>query len=72
MCRALYSFRNGDQVSKKKAAEWVKVQLPEWSAVIKNAMDWKEAGREAKADEINLPKTVEFVMYIRSLILEEE
>jgi len=72
MCRALYSFRNGDQVSKKKAAEWVKVQLPEWSAVIQNAMDWKEAGREAKADEINFPKTIEFVMYIRSLILEEE
>jgi hypothetical protein len=72
MCRALYSYRNGNQVSKKKAAEWAKVQLPEWSAVIQNAVDWKEAGIDMKVDETNYPKTVELVTYVRSLIVEQE
>jgi L-rhamnose mutarotase len=71
MCRALYSYRTHDQVSKKKAAEWAQKELPEWSAVIQNAKDWKEAGRDTKVDEINFPKTVEFVNYVRGLILEE-
>lgn len=70
MCRALYSVRTGDQVSKKQAALWAKDQLPEWAAVIQNALDWKEAGKVAKDDVENFPTTVQFVLYVRRLILE--
>ena len=71
MCRALYSYKTGDQVSKKKAAEWAQKEIPEWSGLIQNAIIWKEAGKDTQADEINFPKTVQFVNYVRSLILEE-
>ena len=71
MCRALYSSKTGEQVSKKKAAEWAQKVLPEWSPVIQKAIDWKEAGKDTQADEMNFPKTAEFVNYVRSLILED-
>jgi predicted nucleotidyltransferase len=58
MCRALYSSKYGDQVSKKQAAHWAQKELPEWSALIKNALLWKEAGKDTQADEINFPETV--------------
>ena len=44
MCRALFSYKKGDQASKKEAAEWAQRELPEWSTLIQNAIDWKEAG----------------------------
>ena len=71
MCRALYSVRTGDQVSKKQAALWAKEELPEWSAVIQNALDWKEAGKVTEPDDENFPITVQFVQHVRRLILEE-
>ena len=71
MCRALYSFREGDQVSKKGAARWAQGALPEWSALIQNAMDWKEAGPGAEPEDGDFPKAVEFVNHVRSLILDE-
>jgi predicted nucleotidyltransferase len=70
MCRALFSYKKGDQVSKKEAAEWAQRELPEWSTLIQNAIDWKEAGKDNQDDEINFPKTVQFVNRVRSLILE--
>lgn len=70
ICRALYSYRNGEQVSKLKAAEWAQVELPEWADVIQNAVVWKKVGKDTQPDEINFPKTVQFVNYVRSLILE--
>ncbi len=71
LCRALYSYKNGDQISKKKAAEWAKKEIPAWSALIQNAILWREAGKDTQADEVNFPETVRFVNYVRSLILEE-
>ncbi len=71
ICRALYSVCTGDQVSKKQAALWAKEQLPEWSPVIQNALDWKEAGKDTQPDELNFPATVDFVMHVRSLILSD-
>jgi hypothetical protein len=70
LCRALYSYRKGDQVSKKDA-KWAQKELPEWSALIQNAINWKEAGKDTQPDKINFPKTVQFVNYVRSLIIEE-
>jgi len=69
MCRALYSVRSGDQASKKQAALWAKAQLPEWAAVIQNALDWKEAGKTTEDDEEHFPATVQFVLHVRDLIL---
>jgi predicted nucleotidyltransferase len=72
MCRALYSYKKGDQVSKKVAARWAQKELPQWSDLIQLAIDWKEAGKDTQPDEINHPKTVQFVNHVRSLILESE
>jgi predicted nucleotidyltransferase len=72
MCRALYSYKKGDQVSKKVAARWAQKELPQWSDLIQLAIDWKEAGKDTPPDEINHPKTVQFVNHVRSLILESE
>ena len=50
MCRALYSHKNGEQVSKKRAAFWVQHELPEWSRLIQRALEWREAWREERVD----------------------
>jgi len=41
MCRALYAVKNQEQVSKKKAALWTINELPEWSSLIQNAINWR-------------------------------
>ena len=62
MCRALYAYKNGDQVSKKRAALWVQKQLPEWSSLIQNALLWREEYRNEQVDhEATYPETVKFV-----------
>ena len=69
--RAFYACRNGDQVSKKQAALWAKKQLPEWSDVIHNALIWRQGGKYNPPDDVTHPKTVQFVNYVRGLILAE-
>lgn len=69
MCRALYVVRNGDQVSKTQAALWAQKELPEWSDVIQNAITWRHGEKYTTADNKTFPKTVEFINYVRSLIL---
>lgn len=69
ICRALYACRNGEQVSKREAAMWAQKELPEWAGLIQNALAWKEAGKDSVADEASFPQTVQFVNYVRSLIL---
>lgn len=71
LCRALYAYRKGDQVSKKQAAIWAQGELPEWSEVIKDALKWREGGKYKPADETTHFKTVQFVNYVRKLILAE-
>ncbi len=70
MCRALYAFKNSDQVSKKQAAMWVMKKLPQWTKLIQNALAWRKEGKYRQADNITHPETVQFVHYIRGLILE--
>lgn len=41
MCRALYAYTTGTQASKRVAAEWVMHELPEYAAVIANALEWR-------------------------------
>ncbi len=42
LCRALYAVKNGEQVSKKQAAKWVKSKFPEWAGLIDSAFLWRE------------------------------
>ncbi len=41
MCRALYTLKTGEQVSKLAAAKWVSNFLPEYSELIENAIVWR-------------------------------
>lgn len=71
LCRALYAINNGEQTSKRQAAEWTKSQLPQWATVIDNALKWREEKDSQEEDSEHYPKTVEFVNYVRSKILAE-
>ena len=65
MCRALYAFQNGEQVSKKQAALWAQRELPQWSSLIANALSWREAYREQNVDhKATLSQTIEFVLFV--------
>ena len=72
MCRALYACKNGAQVSKLKAAQWALSEYPEWSDLIQEATNWKAAGKDAQPDEVNFPRTVQFVNDVSGIILEGE
>ncbi len=65
MCRALYAYKHGDQVSKKQAALWAQQELPEWSLLISNALAWREAYRDQEVDhKATLPETIRFVRFV--------
>src|SRR6185437_13654186 len=38
MCRALYTFKTTDFVSKRQAALWAQTAMPEWAPVIRRAL----------------------------------
>jgi predicted nucleotidyltransferase len=61
MCRALYTFKTGDFVSKKQAMLWAKKELPEWSLIIDNASVWRN---EQANHNIILGETLRFVRFI--------
>ena len=70
LCRALYSYKNGDQVSKIQAAKWVLKELPKWSKVVNEALLWHEGPKHSPPDEAAFIDTKAFVDYIRKLILK--
>ena len=64
MCRALYAVMNGEQASKKRAAEWVGEEWPEWSVVVHNALAWRaDRSVEPVDDAATYPQTVDFVQW---------
>ena len=69
LCRALYASKNGEQVSKQAAALWVQHQLPEWSDIIQQALEWRQGGKYLGADDATHHRTVQFVDHVRNLIL---
>lgn len=70
MCRALYAYKNGVQVSKKQAALWVQKKLPEWSSLIQNALKWREDWKNEDVDhEATFPETSRLVAYINNLMV---
>lgn len=65
MCRALYAYTNGEQVSKKQAAEWAQVRLPQWAPLIQQALEWRGAWRDQDVDHAaTFPETVRFVRFV--------
>lgn len=71
MCRALYAYRNGDQVSKIQAALWTQRQLPEWLDLIQRAIVWRETKNEEKVDDETYLEMEKFVNFIRDQILNK-
>jgi predicted nucleotidyltransferase len=64
MCRVLYAYKNGEQVSKKQAALWAMNELPEWSSFIQNALMWREAWRDENVDhDATFQETLRFVRF---------
>lgn len=67
MCRALYTLKYGEHVSKKQAAVWAEKEFPEWASLIENALLWREAWRDENVDhEATLPDTLRFVHFVVS------
>jgi hypothetical protein len=53
MCRALYTLRQGEIVSKPAAARWAQVALGErWSGLITAALTWEHDARFDRMDEV--------------------
>lgn len=72
LCRALYAYKNGEQVSKKQAALWAEQELPEWSSLIQNALLWREAWRDENVDhDATFPETLRFVHFVISQFEKE-
>jgi hypothetical protein len=69
MCRALYAYKNGTQVSKKAAAIWVQQELPEWSDLIQHALAWRQGSKYLSDNDVTHPATVQFVQHVKGLIL---
>ncbi|MDQ1317861.1 MAG: hypothetical protein QG588_1516, partial [Candidatus Poribacteria bacterium] len=70
MCRALYTFKTGDFVSKKQAMLWAKNELPDWSLLIDNALIWRKDWRNEQTNHnIILDETLCFVRFIIDQII---
>ena len=65
ICRAYYTYKNGEQTSKKRAAHWVAKEFPQWSTLIENALKWREDWRnnEVNAEETS-PEIKQFVYFM--------
>jgi hypothetical protein len=64
MCRALYTLKYGEQVSKKQAALWAEQEFPEWAWLIQNALLWREAWRDENVDhDATFQETLRFVRF---------
>jgi predicted nucleotidyltransferase len=69
LCRALYTCKNGEQVSKAKAAAWTALELPPYAAQIERALVWRREAANTNVDAPeSMPETRAFVMMIAALI----
>ncbi len=70
MCRALHVHKTGEQASKRQAALWAQVELPEWTGLIQSALAWREAWREEQVDHAaTRAETIRFVNIVRDQVL---
>ena len=72
VCRALYAVKNGEQVSKRRAASWAQKQFPEYFSLIENAFEWRANSRDENVNhEATFPEAKKFVNYIIDKIVGE-
>lgn len=65
LCRAFYTFTYGQQVSKRKAADWVKSKFPQWATLIDDSFVWRKSFREkVEHPEDTYPETKKFVHFM--------
>lgn len=70
LCRALHLAREGQQVSKRRAAGYAAASLPQWSTLIEWASDWWYRDGSDQAPS-RLEETVAFVDAVSASILGE-
>jgi predicted nucleotidyltransferase len=74
-CRALYLYRNGNQVSKKQAALWAAKEFPQWSSLIRNALVWRDEAVQGQDKEVDpaatYPETKRFIRFVSDQISVE-
>ena len=70
MCRTLCTHRTGEHISKQQAAQWASQRLPEWAALIRQALAWRE-GVEDTDPAAALPRTTAFVELVRGEVCQE-
>jgi hypothetical protein len=70
MCRSLYTYKHGEQVSKKQAALWAQKELPQWASLIQNALEWRLAAKLAEPidHQATYPQARCFVNYVSDLM----
>ena len=70
LCRALYTHRNGEQVSKQRAAAWARRELPEWAKLIDDALVWRASPNDKIGNpNMIVPEAVHFVRTVRAQVL---
>jgi hypothetical protein len=70
LCRALYTSRYGQQVSKKRAALSAQQRYPEWAWLIQDALAWRAGWRNEVTDPaVTFPETVKFVDFAIDQVL---
>ena len=67
MCRALYAWDSGTQVSKRVAAEWTMQQLPDYAGIIANALEWR---RNYRDNDINHAATYRYAVVMVQVVGE--
>jgi hypothetical protein len=72
MCRGFYTHRHGESVSKRQVAEWAQKELPEWAALIQNALVWRKQWRDEGIDHAaTLDETRRFVRFVIDKVARE-
>lgn len=73
MCRLIYGYKKGKQVSKKEAGLWVSTEFPEWRSLIEDATTWRNEqwNEKQKNTESAFPIVVEFVNFAIDQILDK-
>ncbi len=62
-CRAFYAARNGEQVSKRRAASWAQKQFTEYFSLIENAFEWRANSRDENVNhEATFPEAKKFIL----------
>jgi predicted nucleotidyltransferase len=63
LCRSLFAFRFGKQVSKPAAARWVAHEYPQWAVLSDEAVQWRQANSQTP-NEAGLLRTEEFGRFV--------